>query len=175
MPQRPLEVRDAIAAAAGPVRLRAATPADVPALVEMVNAAYASSESHVFPGSRRTERDRVLLRLERVVVAEQDRSIVGCVDIDLAREPAHFGMLAVVPALHGSGIGSVLIARAEEMARAAGRTRMCIEVVKEAGRVPYYERRGYRTVRETPGQEWNEGADWGAAGNWHMVDMEKDL
>jgi hypothetical protein len=52
---------------------------------------------------------------------------------------------------------------------------MRIEVVKEGGRVPFYERRGYVVTSETDGQIWNDGQDWGAAGTWHMVDMEKPL
>jgi hypothetical protein len=52
---------------------------------------------------------------------------------------------------------------------------MRIESVKEAEMLPYYERRGYRALRENVGQEWNGGQDWGAAIEWHMVELEKDL
>jgi hypothetical protein len=52
---------------------------------------------------------------------------------------------------------------------------MRIEVVEEGGRIPYYERRGYRVTQRYLGQEWNNGADWGAAIEWHMVEMEKQL
>jgi len=181
MPQRALEVRDAVAAdrarrdLAASLRLRAASPADVPALEALVNAAYHDSERHVFPGTRRTERDQLLQQLDGVTVAEIGARIVACINVNASRDPAHFAMLAVDPTLHRSGIGSRLIDHAERIAKVAGCRRMQIETVKEAGLVPYYQRRGFRVSGETPGQVWNNGADWGAAIDWHMVDMEKDL
>jgi ribosomal protein S18 acetylase RimI-like enzyme len=157
------------------VTIRAATPDDVASLVALVNAAYRVSEGHVFPGTSRVERTEAMKQLDRIVVAEVDGKIVGCVDIDLTGEAAHFGMLATDLSAQGRGIGSRLIDCAESRARDAGRSAMRIEVVKEAGRVPWYERKGYRVTGETPGQQWNGGRDWGAAIDWHMVDMEKRL
>jgi hypothetical protein len=52
---------------------------------------------------------------------------------------------------------------------------MRIEVVREGGKIPFYESRGYHVTGETPGQVWNGGRDWGAVIDWHMVDMEKAL
>ena len=157
------------------ITIRPATPDDLAVLVTLVNDAYRISEGHVFPGTDRVQRTDALKKLDGIVVAEIGGAIAGCVHIDLTGEAAHFGMLATDVAGQRRGIGSMLIDHAERVARAAGATAMRIEVVKEAGRVPFYERRGYTVVRETPGQQWNNGADWGAAIDWHMVDMEKQL
>ncbi|MBI5288334.1 MAG: GNAT family N-acetyltransferase [Chloroflexi bacterium] len=158
-------------------RYRAATPSDIDALVTMINAAYRKAESNVFPRTTRTERVGISNILPQITVAERDGRLAGCIHITTAAPDAHFGLLAVNVDLHGGGLGSRLIAHAELMAREAGCLRMCIEVVKEGipGRVPFYERRGYRVVAEHSGQEWNGGADWGAAGDWHMVELEKPL
>ena len=168
-------MREQSQSSAPAVTVRTATPDDVPALVALVNAAYRIGEGHVFPSTDRLERTEAMKQLKRIVVAEVGGEVAGCVDIDLTGEAAHFGMLAVDVGAQGRGTGSLLIDHAESQAREAGKSAMRIEVVKEGGRVPYYERRGYRVTRETPGQQWNGGADWGAAIEWHMVDMEKTL
>jgi ribosomal protein S18 acetylase RimI-like enzyme len=157
------------------VTIRAATPDDVPALVAVVNAAYRASEGHVFPGSSRLERTEAMQQLDRIAIAELDGKLAGCVDIDLTGDTAHFGLLATDVAMQRRGVASKLVDHAEERARAAGHTKMRIEVVKQGGHIPWYERKGYRVIRETPGQVWNGGQDWGAAIEWHMVDMEKQL
>ncbi len=159
------------------ITLRPAAPGDVEALVALVNAAYRKAESNVFPETTRTERVGITNILPEITVAERDGCLAGCIHITMTPPDAHFGLLAVDVELHGGGLGSQLIAHAERLAREAGCTRMCIEVVQEGepARVPYYERRGYRVIAEHNGQQWNGGADWGAAIDWHMVDLEKDL
>ena len=157
------------------VTMRRGTPADVEALVSLVNDAYRKTEGHVFPGSTRTERGDLLERIAEIIVAEADGRPVGCLHFTTEGDVAHFGLLAADVRLHGRGIGSALIAHAEHLGRDAGCRMMHIESVKEANMLPYYERRGYRVLRENVGQEWNGGQDWGAAIEWHMVELEKNL
>lgn len=157
------------------VRLRPARPDDTDLLLRMINDAYAVSEGHIFPGTTRTERTGLEHSLPELTVVEADGQVVGCIHITLNPPDAHYGPLAVDGSQQASGLGSLLIAHAETVARDAGCSRMRIEVVKQANRVPFYERRGYRVVAEHDGQAWNDGADWGAAGPWQMVDMEKNL
>jgi GNAT superfamily N-acetyltransferase len=170
MSQRPIQARDAVA-----VAIREATPADIDALVPMVNAAYRITEGHVFPATDRVERTDAAKQIEGIVVAEVDSKLAGCIHIHIDDHSAHFGMLVTDTSMQRRGIASALIGHAENTARAAGCTTMRIETIKEAGHVPFYERYGYRVTAETPGQTWNGGADWGAAIPWHMVDMEKNL
>lgn len=157
------------------VILRPATPADTDDLLRIINEAYAKSEGHVFPGSTRTQRTGLEQTLSEFTIAEIDSMVVGGIHITMAPPRAHYGPLAVDITLQAGGLGSLLIEHAEQRAREAGCTRMCIEVVKQAGRIAFYERRGYRVLAEHDGQVWNGGADWGAAGSWQMVDMEKEL
>jgi predicted N-acetyltransferase YhbS len=170
------------------ITIRAATPDDVPALVEMVNAAYRASEGDVFPGTTRIQRTDAMKRLDGTLVAIVDGALAACIRYETGEHDcsvsgradhdahvAHFGLLATSIAAQGRGIASELIEHVERIARAAGCNLVRIEVVKEGGKVPFYERRGYRVTAETDGQTWNGGQDWGAAGPWHMVDMEKTL
>lgn len=156
-------------------RLRPATRADTDALVPMINAAYDFTEHHVFPDTRRCDRQEIGELIDGIVVAEVDGRIAGCVHIDVSGAPAHYGLLAVDVALHRSGLGSMLAGYAEQAAMDAGAAAVRIETVKQAGLVPFYERRGFRVIAETDGQVWNGGADWGAAIPWEMVEMEKAL
>jgi GNAT superfamily N-acetyltransferase len=170
------------------ITIRAATPDDVPALVDMVNAAYRASEGHVFPGTTRVQRTDAMRRLDGTLVAIVDGALAGCVRYEIGGHDcsvpeqasdearvAHFGLLATDLAKQRSGIASALVDHVEQLARDASCTIMRIEVVKEGGRVPFYERRGYVVTAETDGQAWNGGQDWGAVAPWHMVDMEKPL
>lgn len=177
MPQRPIQERDAVVAANAAMcaRLRSALPGDIDVLVPLVNAAYDHTEHHVFPGSRRADRQDIGELIGGIVVAELDGRIAACIHIDLGSDPAHYGLLAVEVALQGSGLGSLLAGHAEAAAKAAGSSAVRIETVKQAGLVPFYLRRGYRVIGETDGQVWNGGADWGAAIPWQMVEMEKPL
>jgi N-acetylglutamate synthase-like GNAT family acetyltransferase len=163
--------------AAPRVSIRAAVPADIDVLVQLINDAYAQSERNVFPSTTRTQRSGIERHLDEVYVAESVGGPLGSVHVHIDGDRAHFGMLAVSVDHHHVGIGSLLIRHAEQIARAAGCKTMHIEVVKEGipDRVAYYARRGYVVTRETDGQTWNGGADWGAAISWHMVDMEKPL
>lgn len=161
------------------ITLRPATPDDIPALVPLINDAYDFTEHHIFPNSRRTDRHDINHYIDDMTVAEIDdgagRRIAACIHIDLSGEPAHYGLLAVDVTLHRSGLGSTLVNLAEQRAREAGKSRIHIETVKQAGLVPFYEARGYAVTQEHDGQTWNEGADWSATGAWQMVDMEKPL
>jgi GNAT superfamily N-acetyltransferase len=157
------------------ITVRPATAADVAALVPMVNDAYRASEGDVFPGSERVGRTDALRKLDGTLVAVAGAMVVGCVRVEVAAPAAHFGLLATHVAMQGRGVAPLLVDHVERMARDAGCGVMHIEVVKEGGRVPFYERRGYAVIRETPGQQWNSGQDWGAVVPWHMVDMEKVL
>jgi N-acetylglutamate synthase-like GNAT family acetyltransferase len=175
VPQRALEDGGAVVVVgiATGLRLRPATAADIDVLVLMINAAYGKSEAHVFGRSDRTDRGNFARAIDGIVVAELDGAIVGSVQVEIGADAAHFGLLAVDIAVQGRGVGTQLIAHAEQMAREAGLAVMKIETVKEAGLRTFYETHGYRAVREAPGQVWNGGADWGAVIDWHMVDMEK--
>jgi GNAT superfamily N-acetyltransferase len=154
---------------------RAATMGDIDAIVAMVNEAYRKTEGHIFPGTTRTQRTSIAGQMDGLAVADDAGRIVGCVYVKHEADRGHFGLLAADVREHGRGIGTALIAQAESVALGAGCRVMHMEAVKEANLIPFYERRGYRVVRETPGQEWNGGEDWGAAIDWHMVDLEKDL
>jgi GNAT superfamily N-acetyltransferase len=66
----------------------------------------------------------------------------------LARpEVAHFGQLAVEPALQRRGIGARLMQAVEDKARAAGATELALDTAEPAKHlIDWYARRGYRFI-----------------------------
>lgn len=141
---------------------RAATTADVAAVVDLVTAAYRgeastagwTSEAHLLQGQR-TDAAMVTEAVTdpdgTVLLIEHGGALLGCVQVTRAGDVAHFGMFAVDPTRQSGGTGTALLAHAEELARTTwGCTSMDLEVIAQRDLlIAYYERRGYRRTGET--------------------------
>lgn len=143
---------------------RVADEDDVPALVELVESAYRgessrtgwTSEAHILEG-RRTDEDGVREIIEapagRLLVAEREGAIVACCQLENRGDAAYFGMFSVRPGAQGAGLGKIVIAEAERVAREEwGAVEMQMTVISvRAELIAFYERRGYsRTGRMSP-------------------------
>ena len=136
-------------------RLRAATAADIDGILAL---------EKLFPSDRLSSKAlRRFLRVPnaQVSVAIQNNAVVGDV-ILLLRSGADFGRVysvVVAPAARGQGLGHRLIARAEQATRAAGRSRLRLEVRADntAARA-LYAKRGYCTVATLNGY-YEDGSD----------------
>jgi ribosomal protein S18 acetylase RimI-like enzyme len=100
----------------------------------------------------------------RTLVAEEGEVVVGFVvacwtrrgsDGDRARGPSRLGYLVtldVVPGRQRRGIGSRLLAAAEEWLWESGAPAIVLETAAgETGARPFYERHGFRATRRLPG------------------------
>lgn len=140
---------------------RTAGPADVPALVDLVDSAYRgersrsgwTTEADLLSGQRI---DAQMLRAAvdkpdgLVLVAEAGVSIVACCELRRGDGYAHFGMFAVSPGRQGRGLGRAVLAEAERFARTewdAGELRMTV-IVQRQDLVAWYVRRGYSRTGE---------------------------
>ncbi len=136
---------------------RAATDADVPAIVALVTSAYrgASSragwttEADLLEGARI---DADVLRADmarprsRVVLSLRDGGLVACAHVADDEGAGYFGMFSVVPPLQGAGIGDALLAECERIAAREWQLpvmRMTVIDVRDA-LIAWYVRRGYR-------------------------------
>lgn len=145
---------------------RSAGAADVDELVGLIESAYRGDASRVgwtteadLLHGQRTDPEGVRAVIEgpasRMLVAERDGGIVACCQLerrdDAARTAAYFGMFAVRPGMQGGGLGTVVMAEAERIAREEwGATVMAMTVISaRAELIAYYERRGYRRTGET--------------------------
>lgn len=140
-----------------PLRFRAATPADIPALVPLVTSAYRgessrqgwTTEADILEGNRIApevllgdiERPR-----SRVLVAERNDAMLACAHVCDEAGVGYFGMFAVRPDLQNAGIGRRVLAEAERIARddwSLPLMRMTVIDLREE-LIAWYERRGYR-------------------------------
>ncbi|WP_329444764.1 GNAT family N-acetyltransferase [Streptomyces canus] len=136
---------------------RDATDADVDTLVALVESAYRgdasragwTTEADILEGQR-TDPEGVLAVIKspdsRLLTVERDGQVVACCQLEHRGTYAYFGMFAVSPALQGGGLGKVIIAEAERIARETwGVTEMHMTVISVRNDlVAWYERRGYR-------------------------------
>ncbi len=141
---------------ANPLAFRAATAADIPAVVALVESAYRgesglrgwTTESNLLDGQRTDAQDvgEAITRPDSLVLlAEHDGALVACCHLEKQDGAAYFGMFAVDPSRQTGGVGKQVIAHAEQLARTrwgVSRMRMTVIVQREE-LIAFYERRGY--------------------------------
>ena len=156
------------------LRFRAATEADIPALVELVTSAYRgqasragwTTEADLLDGPRIApdvlEHDLTRPR-SIVVVAERDevpelaaapepgvlvtlRRMVACAHVCDDGGAGYFGMFAVDPTRQGGGVGDAVLRECERIAREDWQLRVMRMTVIDLRDelIAWYERRGYR-------------------------------
>lgn len=126
--------------------VRRADASDLPALVELVNRAYAVEA--FFVEGQRTNAAELAALCTRFVVLEHASGLAAAVYVE---ERGYFGMLCVHPELQGLGLGTRLVRIAEGMCEAAGAAEMALRVINlrdELGR--WYRSLGYREVGTMP-------------------------
>ncbi|WP_030663034.1 GNAT family N-acetyltransferase [Streptomyces rimosus] len=136
---------------------RAATEADVPALVALIESAYRgdasragwTTEADLLEGQR-TDPEGVAAVVGApdsvLLVAENAGDLVACCQLEHRGDHVYFGMFAVRPTRQGGGLGKVVMAEAERTARArwnAAEMRMTV-IRQRSDLIAWYERRGYR-------------------------------
>lgn len=144
------------------ITFRRAAAVDVEALVPFVNGAYRresskkgwTTEADIL-GGQRTDPGKMREMIEeadaRVELAHDEGALIGCVY--LKKEPdasCYLGMLTVDPARQAGGIGKLLMAHSDAVARAWGCARIRMTVISiRAELIAYYERRGYAKTGAT--------------------------
>jgi ribosomal protein S18 acetylase RimI-like enzyme len=136
---------------------RAATAADIDAIVALVESAYRGDASRQgwtteadFLDGRRTGADDVTACLgrerSRILLAERDDVMLACAHVAEEDGAGYFGMFSVRPDLQGGGIGKHVLAEAERIAREEWQLptmRMTVIDIRDE-LIAFYERRGYR-------------------------------
>ena len=139
------------------LEFRAATAADIPVVVALVESAYRGDASRVgwtteadFLDGRRTGRDDIEAILAKpqstLLLAERSGELLACAHVAVEDGTGYFGMFSVSPSLQGGGIGKAVLAEAERIAREQWRCpamRMTVIDIRDE-LIAFYERRGYR-------------------------------
>ena len=153
---------------------RLAVPGDAETLAALISLAYRVED--FFKIGDRTDaaevRDKMKTGAFILLLDDADRDrIAGSVYVTIHGDVGYFGMLSIDPARQGRGLGSALIAEAEDHCRRAGCTTMELEVVNLRTELPpYYRRFGYTESGTRPFTE-NERTSQPC----HFIVMSKPL
>jgi ribosomal protein S18 acetylase RimI-like enzyme len=143
--------------------VRIAVPADLARLHPVIERAYRGDsarqgwthEADLLSGER-IDYDELHLFLDaqkqRLLVAERGNTVLGCVALTRQnRDLAYLGLLCVDPSCQAGGIGKMIMAAAERVARdELGVSRIEMTVISQRVElIAYYERRGFVRTRET--------------------------
>jgi len=141
--------------------IRTARPADVPALLELVQAAYRgdasrggwTTEADLLDGQR-TDAASLEALLDDphgdVLLLHRDGALVGCCHVEHRGALGYVGMVAVRPGLQGRGTGAALLAAAERRIGADWRlpaAEMTV-IAQRVELIAWYRRRGYLPTGE---------------------------
>jgi ribosomal protein S18 acetylase RimI-like enzyme len=135
---------------------RSATPADIPALVELVTSAYRgdasrqgwTTEADLLDGQRidpEVLRQDLMRPRSQVLLALSGDRLLACVHVADEDGAGYLGMFSVRPDAQGSGVGKQLMLEAERYARdelGMPVMRMTVIDIREE-LIAFYERRGY--------------------------------
>lgn len=154
-------MNNAEAAQDAEVTFRTAVEEDVPALVALVESAYRGDDSRAgwtteadLLEGQRTDPEGVAAVVRdpasRLLVARQDGELVACCQLEHRGSHAYFGMFAVRPQRQGGGLGRLVLAEAERVARSEwDASEMQMTVIRQrSDLIAWYERRGYLRTGE---------------------------
>ncbi len=131
--------------------LRFATESDLPALMALINRAFAVEKFFKQNDRLNPETTREYFQRGRFLVTGQNGQIHACVFVEFKGDRAYLGLLSVDPARQKTGLGSRLVAAAEEYARELGAHHMDLTIVNVRKELPgYYQRLGYTVTGTEP-------------------------
>lgn len=139
-------MKDTAKAAArdNPLSFRVSLPADVAALVYLINAAF-QVELPFIQGDRiDAEGVRSYMAKGKFIVAEDAAGLAGCVCVELRGDRGYLGLLGVDPPRQGTGLGRRLMHAAEQYFREAGCRAIDLRIVSARTPLPaFYRHLGY--------------------------------
>jgi N-acetylglutamate synthase-like GNAT family acetyltransferase len=131
--------------------LRFAKESELPALMDLINRAFAVEKFFKKNNRLNPESAHEYFHRGRFLISEQNGHLAGCVFVQLKDDRAYLGLLSVDPTLQKSGLGTRLVNAAEEFARELGALHMDLTIVNVREELPsYYQRLGYSVSGTEP-------------------------
>src|SRR5579863_2566836 len=153
------------------MKTRMAEPEDAEDIARLVNAAFRPERFFIDADRTNPEKVRAHLQKGKFLLVEQAGTLAGCVYVELRGERGYFGLLAVDPEVQRSGLGTRMVAAAEEYCRDAGCQFMDLTIVNLRKELPgFYNRLGYTESGTLPFP-----SDQQANQPCHLVKMSKPL
>ncbi len=137
----------AILNASPALRVRLATPADRPRLVELINSAFAIER--FIEGTRTSDDDLTGLMAKGSFLIAEDNAgrLLASVYVERRGARGYLGMLSVAPAHQGNGLSRHVVEAAEEHLREQGCEAVDITVLSlRPELLPIYRRFGYEEI-----------------------------
>jgi len=142
--------------------VHAATTADIPSLISLINQAYRGAESrkgwtteaHLIDGNVRTDKNHLLQVVHQagsviLKYSSNTGEIIGCVNLQKHDDQVYLGLLSVSPELQGGGVGKQLLKAAEEYAQQLNCQSIYMTVITAREElINWYKRHGYRDTGE---------------------------
>jgi N-acetylglutamate synthase-like GNAT family acetyltransferase len=153
-------------------QVRIADRSDAGEITLLINSAFRAAESFFVEGDRIGAKEVIdLLSQGKFLLAEAEGTLVGCVYVEPRGERAYLGLLSVDPSRQQSGVGSMLMAEAENHCRGLNCRFMDIRLVNLRKELPgFYQKRGYV---ETGSSSFP--ANVATKEPCHFIDMAKPL
>jgi GNAT superfamily N-acetyltransferase len=151
--------------------LRKAAPADLDAIVLLINRAFAVER--FFKNGDRTNQEQVrqMMGDGKFLVLTHKDGIAACIFVKITGARAYLGTLSVDPGRQKSGLGSRLMREAEDYCRAAGCKALDIRIVNLRAELPeIYRKFGFVETGTQSAEVVNN-----ATQPVHFVTMSKSL
>jgi ribosomal protein S18 acetylase RimI-like enzyme len=164
-----------------------ATPADVPALNQLINSAYRgdssrrgwTTEADLLGGIRTSEaslHETLAKPGATLLLYHSDGQLLGCVYLEVKGPTLYLGMLTVAPHAQAGGLGRQLLAHAEDYARTQHCRAITMTVISQRHElIAWYERRGYHRTGETQPFPMNDPHFGEPKTHLEFIVMEKPL
>ncbi len=133
------------------MNLRFATEADSGAVMRLINAAFEVEKFFKLEERVNPEMLQEYFRKGSFLLYEEKNELVGCFFVERKNDRAYLGLLSVDTKHQKKGIGSRMVAAAEEFARESGARFMDLTIVNLRTELPaIYEKLGYRVTGTEP-------------------------
>ena len=153
-------------------QVRIADSSDAEEIAVLINSAFRVAEGFFVKGNR-IEVQEVIdsISTGKFLLAETEATLIGCVYVEPRDERAYLGLLCVDPSRQQSGVGSLLMAAAEDYCSRLACRFMDIKIVNLRKELPgFYQKRGYVETGTS-----SFPADIETVQPCHFIDMAKPL
>jgi predicted N-acetyltransferase YhbS len=133
-------------------QIRIAEPADAERITSLINCAFRQAEEFFIESDRIDVAEvRKLLHTGEFLVAHDRDQLTGCVYLEPQGERVYLGLLSIEPARQNGGLGSQLMAAAEDRWRERQARFIDINIVNLREELPaFYQKRGYVATGTSP-------------------------